>query len=417
MRHSTPPTATGRLTHWGVAAVAALVAMVWVAVTLVPSLAESRVPDNFPVQVPLEAKLVGAKDPVIAGKPGYNDIRDLGYADWGPEGKKVIKKVLKDGKDISRGSAAISAEYANGGIGFCVEPEEGGVPRPDDLGKGSFSVTFATPDLMPSKTRPFSMSEGDMKNIQAFTKIFNSNPDAAEPGVWMGALYSVIGGYSVTMMDQQKDTYVSNVVADVKKLAPSLETNEEKIKSLKLAVGDANGGKVVKIIGSEQAIEALKAAPDSTVKITGEGITPTEGSIKQAIGDGIPVKMTCQAGQTAKLHAEWTGPIQLTGMFAAAPYTRDQVKTVVTPQNIVINSSVDAEVPCSPTPEKPTTPAEPTPEVKAPEIATSAADQSDGDKVLVAGQDGQIVDTVTLKNLVVGATYKLEGTLMDSTLR
>ncbi len=48
-----------------------------------------------------------------------------------------------------------------------------------------------------------------------------------------------------------------------------------------------------------------------------------------------------------------------------------------------------------------------------PEIFTSATDKADGDKYISAGSNACVIDTVSYKNLEMGTTYRLEGTLMD----
>ena len=48
-----------------------------------------------------------------------------------------------------------------------------------------------------------------------------------------------------------------------------------------------------------------------------------------------------------------------------------------------------------------------------PEISTSATDKADGDKYITADKSACVIDTVTYKNLEVGTSYRLEGTIMD----
>ena len=436
MRRNPVPSASQRLRHWAVAAVAGVVALVWVAATLVvPSLAETRDKPAAPARPVTAAMNVHLSGSRILPRGPYNDVNDVRYT-WIPKSMLASIDNIYD-PNWSTGGVV---DYSDGSKGYCIEPTVAGANESQQMG----ALTFASPEDMPQSLQraiPFTVDENQQRALNALAHYYRDHGSQYNAVVWQGTVWAVGTHRPVGVVDENYQRVVSQLRDKFLADARDYETNAEMLKSIQVKIvdGDKADQKKVILTGSDQAMEALRNGNDfgrATITISVNG-KETTGSVREAVSGGIPVTVPCTDAGSAKISARWSGHLALAGTYTMQAFQnlrygqyvlpRDQVKFIPSERQVTVSGSAETTVPCTPsTPDTPTpstttpTPSTPTPSTPTPtptpkkiEIATSATDQADHDKMIVAGKDAVVVDHVAMTNLVPGATYTVEGTLMN----
>ena len=428
MRKSMIPSVSARVRHWGVAAVAAVIAAVWVTMSLiVPSLAQNDNSGAQPVSQSMNVQPAGSR---IAGAAPLQLGTPSGMALTGATTRSKQYDTLLTGQAV---------HYSNGAAAYCAEPSKSSL-----AGATQGGIAYVDPSVA-----PYAMSaSGSALSSADLQKLYKGLSDAAASTGGSGLVRDFalqkaaweLAGYPTTLMtkldwewatksirlgflskdkgywltksqNEQADALAQQLIAQAKANAAKYQTNAEMLKSIQVQIvdGDKAGQKKVVLTGSDEAIAALKAGSDfaqTTITVTVNGKQVT-GSVQQAVNGGIPVDVVCQDGK-AKISAKWSGHIEVKGVYTSVPSNEDQAKIIVTPVQLQVQGSADVEVPCD-TPSTPT----PTPTPAKITVKTQAKDQADQDQEIVAGKPATIVDTVTMTGLVPGNEYTISGKLMN----
>ena len=428
MRKSMIPSVSARVRHWGVAAVAAVIAAVWVTMSLiVPSLAQNDNSGAQPVSQSMNVQPAGSR---IAGAAPLQLGTPSGMALTGATTRSKQYDTLLTGQAV---------HYSNGAAAYCAEPSKSSL-----AGATQGGIAYVDPSVA-----PYAMSaSGSALSSADLQKLYKGLSDAAASTGGSGLVRDFalqkaaweLAGYPTTLMtkldwewatksirlgflskdkgywltksqNEQADALAQQLIAQAKANAAKYQTNAEMLKSIQVQIvdGDKAGQKKVVLTGSDEAIAALKAGSDfaqTTITVTVNGKQVT-GSVQQAVNGGIPVDVVCQDGK-AKISAKWSGHIEVKGVYTSVPSNEDQAKIIVTPVQLQVQGSADVEVPCD-TPSTPT----PTPTPAKITVKTQAKDQADQDQEIVAGKPATIVDSVEMTGLVPGNEYTISGKLMN----
>ena len=456
MRNSTIPTAPQRIRHWAIAAIAAIVAAVWVTMSLiVPSLADNSSPSPA---TPATAKAQEvALHPTVRAPQGLTEGFYLGLAKE-PASQPSMMVLPKGGGSLTTPSFRLQLTRPGQSApasALCADPETESstennstyvVSARDKSIVGFVNLDNAVQQKYVAATPNNRDADAELqKQYQALSALYDKNPAPTgysnfENLVWQAVVWKMYygmsvderipagsgsskgltpGHFAIDLANAEKFTdKVNELHKQAVEDAKDLQTNKEMLDSIKLTIADGEPGhKLVKLDGSPQAVKAMNDAletklnpepADLGITITVDGKEPIKGTVKQALNGGIDVPLECGPSNTVKMTAQWNGKILLDGIFSGhADYKTQagkntQTKVVLGSETVPLTASQTFDALC----------AVPSSEDNPPVVRTTAA-AADGTKNVVVDQDTTITDTVDLSDLVPGTSYQLTGKLID----
>ncbi|MDU0971260.1 MAG: VaFE repeat-containing surface-anchored protein [Actinomycetaceae bacterium] len=338
MPHLLTPPAQQRLRHWTAAAVAAVMAALWVTVSLIaPSLAQGP-QDTGPQTASLDVQLTGGPQPSTALASLATDT---------PGGAIAPISAVTDPQ--SEGAAGGLATFTHGGFGVCADAGCGQVTA------DSAGAVVADPSLAPSSPAAQNLQAHPdiQRQLAALSALYSENRTASA-AAWQAAAWTLMGRTPSWSQDSSADdqAQADRLVQQVRSGDTPTLTNAELLASVAVTVtpGDQAGRWNVRLTSTDsqvqRALSAASTASEATVTVTAADQQVT-GSVTQALGPGIPVDVPCEDGATA-VSVAWSGSMVLSGLFATLqqPSAADHLHVIIPPVEVPVSGQAAFQVAC-----------------------------------------------------------------------